>query len=188
MNLVIVDQGLPADFPSKGERGDGWSVDAPPLAGEKRLPFTGKGRHAAMVARNALAFAKEENARLRDCPLLSDRIDRLGIFLSYAHTAFGQSTDALKAYRDRNPQAGAWVVVNAWAVRDTRQDQPLPPHNHSSNIDHALNKQVADLDERACTRPSPPTIAANPAHPAAAACWTAARGGASTAPIRTLGC
>ncbi|WP_431267995.1 hypothetical protein [Dankookia sp. P2] len=66
VNLVIVDQGLPADFPFAGER-DGWSVNDP-KAQETRLPFQGKGRHAAMVARNALAFVDPARVKLWDLP------------------------------------------------------------------------------------------------------------------------
>ena len=147
VNLVIVDQGLPAAFPFIGER-DGWSV-GDPLAPEPREPFTGTGRHAAMVARNALAFVEPENVKLWDCPLLPDRIDRLGVFLSYAHTVFGQLISKIDAYRERNPDSGSWVLVNAWGVWDTSKDVPLPDSaNYSRNINHALSKQVADLDDK----------------------------------------
>lgn len=144
VNLVIVDQGLPADFPFTGAR-DGWSVEDP-LAQEVRAPFQGKGRHAAMVARNALAFVEPAQVKLWDCPLLPDRIDQLGIFLSYAQTAFGQLIDSIGAYRTQNPGSGSWVVVNAWGVWDTSQDDPDPPLNYSRNPGHALNLQVEALD------------------------------------------
>ena len=145
VNLVIIDQGLPADFPFAGDR-DGWLVDDTE-AHETRLPFQGRGRHAAMVARNALAFVEPANVKLWDCPLLPDRIDHLGIFLSYADVALGQMIDAIKEYRKQNPGSGSWVLVNAWGVWDTSQDRPEPKLNYARNIGHPLNLKVARLDE-----------------------------------------
>jgi hypothetical protein len=147
VNLVIVDQGLPAEFPFPEERRDGWSVEDP-VAKETREPFQGKGRHAAMVARNALAFVGTDNVKLWDCPLLPDRIDQLGVFLSYAYTAFGQLFGKIDAYRKKNGNSGSWVVVNAWGVWDTSQDDPDPALNYARNINHALNQRVAELDDK----------------------------------------
>lgn len=144
VNLVIIDQGLPADFPFAGAR-DGWTVEDPGT-GEVRAPFQGQGRHAAMVARNALAFVDPAQVKLWDCPLLPDRIDRLGSFLSYAHTVFGQLIGTIDAYRQQHPEAGSWVLVNAWGVWDTSQDAPDPPLNYARNLGHALNRQLATLD------------------------------------------
>lgn len=150
VNVVIIDQGLPADFPFRGPRGGGWTV-TDPLTNQVRRPFEGTGRHAAMVARNVLAYAT--NVRLWDCPLLPDRIDRLDSFLSYAQAAFERIRDRIKDYRSRNPGSGSWVLVNAWGVWDSRQDPPLqvPPAavgmNYGRNIDHPLNRLVTELDE-----------------------------------------
>ncbi|MFZ4410533.1 MAG: S8 family serine peptidase, partial [Paracraurococcus sp.] len=116
-----------------------------PVAKEERQPFEGTGRHAAMVARNALAYAT--NVKLWDCPLLPDRIDQLGIFLSYAQVVFGQIRDRIEDYRAANPGSGSWVLVNAWGIWDTSQDPQSPCiFNYGSNINHALNKVVAELD------------------------------------------
>jgi len=143
VNIVIIDQGLPKNFPFAGPRG-GWSVKDP-VAKEERQPFEGTGRHAAMVARNALAYAT--NVKLWDCPLLPDRIDQLGIFLSYAQVVFGQIRDRIEDYRAANPGSGSWVLVNAWGIWDTSQDPQSPCiFNYGSNINHALNKVVAELD------------------------------------------
>src|SRR4051812_26651344 len=147
VNLVIVDQGLPAQFPFKGDR-DGWSVEDE-LTHAVRGPFEGTGRHAAMVARNALAFVDENNVKLWDCPLLPERIEKLDTFLSYAQTAFEQIRDKIENYRKQVPDGGPWVMVNAWGVWDTSQDFPANSAlNYSSNIDHALNKVVAELDDK----------------------------------------
>ena len=144
VNLVIIDQGLPADFPFAGDR-DGWTVDDPG-AQVPREPFQGTGRHAAMVARNALAFVEPANVKLWDCPLLPDRIDNLGSFLAYADVAFGQLIDTIDEYRKRNAGSGSWVLVNAWGVWDTSQDSPNPLLNYSRSLGHALNAHVAALD------------------------------------------
>ncbi|TDH59408.1 hypothetical protein E2C06_27455 [Dankookia rubra] len=145
VNLVIIDQGLPKDFPFPGDR-DGWTIDDTTTQ-ETRKPFQGTGRHAAMVARNALAFVEPANVKLWDCPLLPDQIDQLGSFLAYADVVFGQLIDTIDEHRKQNPDSGSWVLVNAWGVWDTSQDVPPPnPLNYARNIDHALNRHVAALD------------------------------------------
>ncbi|TCZ54627.1 S8 family serine peptidase [Roseicella aquatilis] len=146
VNLVIIDQGLPADIPYDGPR-RGWTVtDA---GGQVREPFQGTGGHAAMVARNARAFTDKDNVILWDCPLLPERIDSLPVYLSYAEVVFGQIVASIRQYRKDHPGEGSFVLVNAWGVWDTSQDAlPGSPANYARNPAHPLSRLVARLDRR----------------------------------------
>jgi hypothetical protein len=112
---------------------------------ETREPFQGTGGHAAMVARNARAYA--DNIVLWDCPLLPDRIRNLQTFLSYADVVFGHVRDSIEQYRRDNPGSGSWVMVNAWGVWDTSQDSAAGDiGNYTRNLGHPLNLLLAELD------------------------------------------
>jgi hypothetical protein len=146
-NVVVVDQGL--DKRRLGQRyGDGWQVDGTDPGTAKPRPGTIQRPHGMMIADNIIQVAPE--VTLFDLPLVpqskSDyptKISDIPVFLDLAHAVFITMLDDIKTYRARGQWPGPWILVNPWAIFDTKSDL-APPHDYAGNPDHPFNRQIAD--------------------------------------------
>jgi subtilisin family serine protease len=144
VNVVIIDQGLNAD--QLGDRyGGGWNVRDGAQAGTaEHRPGSRKRPHGMMIANNILQVAPQ--ARLWDLPLLpppksdiASRISDIPVFLNLAQPAISDMLDRIRSYIADG--IGPWVLVNPWAIYDSRSDLK-PPYDYIKNPMHIFNKLV----------------------------------------------
>jgi subtilisin family serine protease len=144
VNVVIVDQGLDAN--QLGNRfGGGWPAGGRnPGATPSPQPDTTYPSHGMKVAHNILKVAPD--VKLFDLPVLPPRILNIPAFLSQAEAAYVSMLSGIAQYRANGTYPGPWVVVNAWAIYDSRLD---PTSDYTDNPDHLFNQLVdltVDLD------------------------------------------
>jgi subtilisin family serine protease len=138
VNVVIVDQGLNGQALGNNYAG-GWSVNNN-LPGATRLdPTLPRRLHAMMVANNVLRVAPD--ARIFDLPMVPPRItDVLDFFLHTADAAYQAVIDAITQYRKNGQYPGPWILVNAWAIYDTKSE--YPPGSYTNGPLHVFNQEV----------------------------------------------
>jgi hypothetical protein len=141
VNVVIVDQGLNAHALGNNYAG-GWSVNNTILPGTATLDPTAPHRlHGMMIANNILQVAPD--ARIFDLPMVPPRItDVLDFFLHTADAAYQAVTDSIDLYRLSGQYTGPWILVNAWAIYDTKSE--VPPGSYTNGPQHAFNLEVVD--------------------------------------------
>jgi Subtilase family len=135
VNVVLIDRGLNKDwlttYCKSTSYGGGWPFVAQP--GDTRpdqkpgQTAVADARHGLMLARNILDLAPD--AVLWDLPLLPPRILALGSFLSDAQAAFNVML------ADIYSKGGSWILVNAWAIYDRRQEIPLGNYTENNRSD-----------------------------------------------------
>jgi hypothetical protein len=138
VNVVIVDQGLRGQFLGNNYKG-GWSVHNN-LPGTAALDPTSPHRlHAMMVANNVLRVAP--NVRIFDLPMVPPRItDIPDFFLHTANAAYQGVIDTIDLYRMSGQFPGPWILVNAWAIYDTKSE--YPSGSYTNGPSHAFNQEV----------------------------------------------
>jgi hypothetical protein len=153
VTVVIVDQGI--NYPVLAKRlgfanfVGGFIVDENARGGPYGLPNlvqpgTWPDGHATRMAEMVLSVAPSAN--IFDLPLLPSDILNLQTYLSWAAAAYA-ALDSLIAWLYNLSQfTGPWVLCNAWAVYDLRDDVPLPsPFNYALTPSHPLNYAVSSL-------------------------------------------
>jgi len=136
VNVVIVDEGLNGHVLGNSY-GGGWPVHST-LPGN--TPPTdpmnaAKRSHAMMVAHNVLTVAPD--ATLFDLPMVPRRIiDVEQFFLHTADAAYRQMLNDIKK------RPGPWILVNAWAIFDRRDE--YPPGSYTDGPNHPFNKMMAE--------------------------------------------
>lgn len=141
VNVVIVDQGL--DGQALGSNyATGWSVNGI-LPGTATLDPTSPHRlHAMMIANNVLKIAPD--VRIFDLPMVPPRItDIPDFFLHTADAAYQSVLDTVNLYRTNGQFPGPWVLVNAWAIYDTKSE--VPPGSYTNGPHHPFNKKTVEL-------------------------------------------
>jgi hypothetical protein len=153
VNVVIVDQGinlpvLQHRFPGVNFVG-GWIVDeygrgGPPGPPTLKNPGTWLDGHGTKMAEMVLSVAPHAN--IFDLPLLPSHIRGLQGFLSWAAGIYWNLMVLIPWLRQFQRFRGPWVLCNAWAVYDLRDDPPPPSLvNYGQNPMHALNFAVNSL-------------------------------------------
>ena len=141
-NVVIVDQGLDADYIRKlgGNFAGGWFM---PGTSEPGQYPTG---HGSMLARNVIAVAPD--ATLFDAPVIPVELEDTRKFISTVHAAFEQIVVTIEILAETGePQwLRPWVFVNAWATFNRGQE--FPQGNYSSGEQHRFNQLVRDMAGR----------------------------------------
>jgi Subtilase family len=147
VNVVVVDQGL--NRARLGPRyGGGWRIDRTDPGTARPRSGTVSRTHGMMIADNITHAAPE--VTLFDLPLVpptkSDypsRISDIPVFLDLAHAAFLKMLHQIRRWRANGRYPGPWILVNPWAIFDTKTDL-APPHDYGSNPDHVFNRLIAD--------------------------------------------
>jgi len=136
VNVVIVDQGLNAD--RLGTKIGGWAVGGIEPGATALEPGRPHGGHGMLTAANVLSVAPK--VTLFDLPMLpKTKIqDVTKFFADTANEAFSRMLDGIAAYRKSGMYPGAWVLVNAWAIFDTRTDT----QNYASDPAHPFNRLI----------------------------------------------
>jgi subtilisin family serine protease len=153
VNVVIVDQGinlpvLAYRFPAVNFAG-GWIVDqygrgGPPGPPTPVNPGTWPDGHGTKMAELVLSIAPHAN--IFDLPLLPSHIIGLQGYLAWAAGIYWSLLGLIPWLRQFPRFQGPWVLCNAWAVYDLRDDPPPPsPFNYAENPAHALNLAVTLL-------------------------------------------
>jgi hypothetical protein len=153
VNVVIVDQGI--NLPVLQERcmpvnfAGGWIVDkygrgGPPGPPEPMQPGSWLDGHGTKMAEMVLSVAPRAN--IFDLPLLPSQIVGLPGYLAWAAGVYWLLRGVIPWLRKIPRFSGPWVLCNAWAVFDLRDD-PAPPSplNYGRNPAHGLNLAVASL-------------------------------------------
>jgi subtilase family protein len=153
VNVVIVDQGinlpvLQRRFPGVNFLG-GWIVDkygrgGPPGPPTPMNPGTWPDGHATKMAEMVLSVAPHAN--IFDLPLLPSHILGLQGYLAWAAGMYWNFLGLIPWLRQFPRFRGPWVLCNAWAVYDLRDDPPLlSPFNYGQNPANGLNLAVTLL-------------------------------------------
>jgi hypothetical protein len=139
VNVVIADQGL--DQNRLGARyGGGWpAAGRQPGATLSPAPETTYPTHGMKVAHNILEIAPQ--ATLFDLPVVPPRITDIPAYLSQAEAAYVAMLSGIAQHRANGTYPGPWIVVNAWAIYDSRTD---PTGDYIDNPNHLFN-QLVDL-------------------------------------------
>ena len=152
VNVVVVDQGL--DQSRLGSNyGGGWPVGPINPGTTGRQPGTLRRPHGMMIAHNILQVAPE--VTLWDLPLvpltqsnMPTKISDIPAFLGHAQVAFHDMLDAIADYKNSGARPGPWILVNPWAIFDTKSDLPSSTgHDYINNPNHIFNRLIADIVE-----------------------------------------
>jgi subtilisin family serine protease len=153
VNVVIVDQGinfpvLQSRFPGVNFVG-GWIVDkygrgGPPGPPTPMNPGTWPDGHGTKMAEMVLSVAPHAN--ILDLPLLPSHILGLQGYLAWAAGIYWSLLGLIPWLRQFPRFRGPWVLCDAWAVYDLRDDPPPPsPFNYGQNPANGLNLAVTML-------------------------------------------
>jgi len=150
VNVVVVDQGL--DQNRLGSNyGGGWTVGSINPGTTQHQPGTLRRPHGMMIAHNILKVAPE--VTLWDLPLvpltssnIPTKISDIPAFLGHAQVAFHDMLDAIADYKSSGARPGPWILVNPWAIFDTKSDLPSSTgHDYINNPNHIFNRLIADV-------------------------------------------
>jgi hypothetical protein len=129
----VVDQGL--DRNKLGATyGGGWPVGSKLPGTTAHDPDTIRRPHGMMIAQNILRAAPD--VTLFDMPLVPPQVANIQPFLYDAEAAYLQMLLDISIHG-----GGPWILVNPWAVFDTRTDLP-PPHDYCGNSTHLFNLEI----------------------------------------------
>lgn len=147
VNVVIVDQGLNANYISKLDArknndlfGGGWHMQGTDQPGRYRVG------HASMLARNVIKIAPQ--ATIFDVPAIPANPEDTSKFISTVHAAFLQIDSDIRQLKEsgdarwRRP----WVFVNAWATFNRGLEHPKG--NYSKSGQHQFNMLVSEMADR----------------------------------------
>jgi hypothetical protein len=136
VNVVIIDQGLNKE--RLGSEVEGWLVGSIAPGATALEPAKPHGGHGMLVAANVLSVAP--HAKLFDLPMLpKTKIEDVTKFFNdIANDAYRRMLDDIAAKRKSGKWPGRWILVNAWAIFDTRTDT----ENYANNPGHAFNHLV----------------------------------------------
>src|SRR4051794_1201212 len=137
VNVVIVDQGLNAH--ALGTKVvEGWAVGGIEPGATALDAGRPHGGHGMLTAANIRSVAPK--VRLFDLPMLpKTKIpDVTKFFADTANDAFRRMLDGIAQYRKSGRYPGQWVLVNAWAIFDTRTDT----QNYAGDPAHPFNVLV----------------------------------------------
>jgi subtilisin family serine protease len=138
VNVVIVDQGLNAA--RLGADVEGWAVGNINPGATNLEAGKPHGGHGMLVAANIRSVAP--NVRLFDLPMLpKTKIEDVPKFFNTANEAFGRMLDGIAAFRRNGQHPGPWILVNAWAIFDTKSDRE-GRENYSRNPAHPFNRLI----------------------------------------------
>jgi hypothetical protein len=140
VNVVIIDQGLNRQRLGV-EKIEGWRVGSIEPGATAIEPGKPHGGHGMLVAANVRSVAPK--VRLFDLPMLpKEKIENVMTFFNAtANEAFGRMLDDIAAKRKNGGWQGPWILVNAWAIFDTRTDGQ-GRGNYANNPDHPFNRLV----------------------------------------------
>ena len=138
VNVVVVDQGL--DGPALGNNyAGGWSVKNNWPGAARPDPTSPHRLHGMMIANNVLRAAPD--ARIFDLPMVPPRItDVPDFFLHTADAAYQGVIDTINLYRTNGQFPGPWLLVNAWAIYDTKSE--YRPGSYTNGPLHVFNQKV----------------------------------------------
>jgi hypothetical protein len=153
VNVVIVDQGinlpvLQSRFPGVNFVG-GWIADqygrgGPPGPPTPVQPGAWPDGHGTKMAE--LVLSVTPNANIFDLPLLPSHVIDLPGYLAWAAGMYWNLLAVIPWLRQFPRFQGPWILCNAWAVYDLRDDPPPPsPFNYAQNPSNGLNLAVALL-------------------------------------------
>jgi hypothetical protein len=156
VNVVIIDQGIDRPvlqhrFPGLKFAG-GWIVDkygrggpaGPPTPVQ---PGAWPDGHGTKMAEMVLSVAPKAN--IFDLPLLPSHIVNLEGYLAWAAGIYWNLHSVIPWLKRIPRFSGPWILCNAWAVFDLRDDPPLPsPFNYGQNPQNGLNLAVTLLPSR----------------------------------------
>ena len=136
INVVVIDHGLDRSQ-LQGNYHSGWKVGDTEPGMTTHAPDSVRRGHGMMIANNIWHVAP--GVRLFDMPLIQPQgITNIPQFLSVAYPAYLQMLADIRQFG-----GGRWVLVNPWAVFDTRTDL-APPRDYCANRDDRFNRKVIE--------------------------------------------
>jgi hypothetical protein len=135
VNVLIVDQGLSSEHLPPANYGGGLDYDGNPAGGAERTS------HGMMVAREILDLAPD--ARLFDVPIIPSRIRPVLTAVDRIYAVFELLRLVVAILRNIPGFKGPWLVVNAWAVFDRSDEEPLGDYTQDGHpTGHPLNDVI----------------------------------------------
>jgi len=139
VNVVVVDEGL-NQARLGSAYGSGWNVGSVLPGTAEPDPGSIRRNHGMMIAHNIQQVARD--VTFFDLPVVPWKISNVPAFLSTAQALFQTMLYDIKNYRLGGKWSGPWVIVNPWAIFDTKTDLP-PPNDYVNNPTHIFNQTIA---------------------------------------------